>query len=52
LLSLSSLQNKPLELINQILLRAKMCEEAARLLGYKAEAAFTVGLFSLLDALA
>jgi len=29
-----------------------MCEEAARLLGYKAEAAFTVGLFSLLDALA
>lgn len=51
LLSLSSVANKPPELVNQILVRARMCEELARSQNLKPEAAFTVGLFSLLDAL-
>lgn len=51
LLSLSAVANKPPELVNQTLIRARMCEELARSTGLKPEAAFTVGLFSLLDAL-
>lgn len=51
LLSLSTVANKPPELVNQTLIRARMCEELARNLNLKPESAFTVGLFSLLDAL-
>lgn len=51
LLSLSAVSDKPPELVNQTLIRARMCEELARGLRLKPESAFTVGLFSLLDAL-
>jgi EAL and modified HD-GYP domain-containing signal transduction protein len=51
LLSLSAVANKPPELVNQTLIRARMCEELARSLNLKPESAFTVGLFSQLDAL-
>jgi c-di-GMP phosphodiesterase len=51
LLSLSAVSNKPPELVNQTLIRAHMCEQLAHTLKLKPESAFTVGLFSLLDAL-
>jgi EAL and modified HD-GYP domain-containing signal transduction protein len=51
LLSLSAVSNKPVELVNQTLIRARMCEELARHLNLKPDSAFTVGMFSLLDAL-
>lgn len=50
-ISLSMVENKPHELISLSLLRAKMCEKISKSFDCKEDAAFTVGLFSLLDAL-
>lgn len=52
MLALAELTDRPPELARQALVRARMCEEAA-LTGSGADpgAAFTVGLFSLIDAL-
>ena len=52
IMSLSGLNDKPSELLMTALIRAKMCEFLARELGLPApDSYFTVGLFSLLDAL-
>lgn len=51
ILCLSTVQGKPDELINLSLIRAKMCERLAELFACRQGPAFTVGLFSLLDAL-
>ncbi len=51
LISLSSFECSPRELIVSALVRAKMSEAVAGNLGYKAEIAFTIGMFSLLDAI-
>jgi EAL and modified HD-GYP domain-containing signal transduction protein len=48
-LALSSVDDKPRELVTMTLIRAKMCEGLARKFGCKPDAAFIVGLFSLLD---
>lgn len=50
-ISLSMVEDKPHELISLSLLRAKMCEKISSAFQCKEDAAFTVGLFSLLDAL-
>ena len=47
--ALSSVDDKPRELITMTLIRAKMCEALAQKFGCKPDAAFIVGLFSLLD---
>jgi len=52
LLVMAGLDNKPLELLMMALVRAKMCEEIAFALKESdADEYFTVGLFSVLDAL-
>ena len=52
LLLLARLDERPCELMSQSLQRAKMCETLAKLAGRpRADSYFTVGLFSLLDAL-
>lgn len=51
LIGFSMVENKPDELIIQSLVRARMCEALAGDLGCKSDAAFTVGLFSMLDAM-
>ena len=49
---MAGLENKPLELMMTALVRAKMCEELALTLKESdADEFFTVGLFSVLDAL-
>lgn len=51
LIMLTSLDDKPRELITTSLIRAKMCELLASRLGHRmTESFFTVGLFSTLDA--
>jgi EAL and modified HD-GYP domain-containing signal transduction protein len=51
LIMLASLGDKPSELTVTALVRARMCESIASMLGFKnKEAFFTVGLFSCLDA--
>lgn len=50
-IALSSVDDKPRELITMTLIRAKMCESLADKFGCKPESAFIVGLFSLLDVL-
>lgn len=50
-ISLSMLNDKPAELITLTLMRARMCEQLAPHFDCKADAAFIVGLFSLLDVL-
>ncbi len=51
LITLSSAKNKTSELLVLALLRARHCECMAEKLKLKPEAAFTVGMFSLLDAI-
>ena len=50
-IGLSQIENKPQELINISLTRAKMCELLAPELGCEKNSAFTIGLFSMLDVL-
>lgn len=50
-IGLSMVDDKPPELINISLTRAKMCEQLATAVGCNENAAFTVGLFSMLDVL-
>jgi len=50
-IGLSKIENKPQELINISLTRAKMCELLAPELGCAKNSAFTIGLFSMLDVL-
>lgn len=51
-MSLALATDKSPELITLALLRAKMCEQLAGLYDCNRESAFTVGLFSMLDAIA
>lgn len=51
ILAMSNVDDKPYELMNVALVRAKMCESLATSIGSSTEEAFTVGLFSTLDAL-
>jgi len=50
-IGLSMVDDKPAELINISLTRAKMCEQLSGHVGCDENAAFTVGLFSMLDVL-
>lgn len=50
ILAMSSVDDKPYELILTALIRARMCETLASRLSVYPEHAFTVGLFSALDA--
>ena len=50
ILAMSSIDDKPYELILTALIRARMCESLAAKLGISPEHAFTAGLFSTLDA--
>ena len=50
-IALSLVDDKPRELVTMTMIRAKMCENLADKFGCKSEAAFIVGLFSMLDAL-
>ena len=50
-IGLSQIENKPQELINISLTRAKMCELLAAEIGCEKNSAFTIGLFSMLDVL-
>ena len=50
ILAMSSVDDKPYELILTALIRARMCEELSVNTSVSAENAFTVGLFSALDA--
>lgn len=50
ILAMSSVDDKPYELILTALIRAHMCEALARTVELSAENAFTAGLFSALDA--
>jgi EAL and modified HD-GYP domain-containing signal transduction protein len=50
ILAMSSIDDKPYELILTALIRARMCETLASKLTLTPEHAFTVGLFSALDA--
>lgn len=50
ILAMSSIDDKPYELIRTALIRAHMCEKIAAYSPVSAENAFTVGLFSALDA--
>ena len=47
---MSDIDDKPYELIQTALIRANMCENLSKKSGVSAENAFTVGLFSALDA--
>lgn len=50
LMALSGIKGKPMELFNQALIRAKLCEELIRATRQgNPESAFTAGLFSMLD---
>ncbi len=51
LVALSSVEDKPAELIRIGVVRARMCELLADDIGIDGPTAFTVGLFSILDAL-
>lgn len=51
LMALSSIDDKPSELIVTAIIRAKMCEQLAIMSGASRETYFTIGLFSALDAL-
>lgn len=51
LITLSGSDTQPQELINAALMRARTCENLAMTLGYKSDIAFTIGMFSLLDAI-
>ncbi len=52
LIFLSKIEDKPRELLVTSIMRAKMCEILAKALKYKnPDTGFTVGLFSILDAL-
>ena len=53
MLALSGLDDRPTELARTALIRARLCEEVARELrgGLNPDAAFTAGLFSMLEAL-
>lgn len=52
LLSLTSIEDKPIELLVTAMVRAKMCEELARAAKLdNTDSYFTVGLFSALDAM-
>jgi EAL and modified HD-GYP domain-containing signal transduction protein len=51
LITLSGSDTQPRELINAALIRAKTCGNVAVKLGYKSDSAFTIGMFSLLDAI-
>lgn len=51
LVALSSVDDKPAELVRIGIVRARMCELLADDLGMDGPTAFTVGLFSILDAL-
>lgn len=51
ILAMSNVDDKPYELMKIALIRAKMCELLAQNTAVSSEAAFTVGLFSTLDAL-
>jgi EAL and modified HD-GYP domain-containing signal transduction protein len=52
LLTLAGLEDKPHELVLASMVRAKMCERLAELMGRPAaDVYFTVGMFSMLDAL-
>lgn len=51
LITLSSSKGKTSELLVMALLRARHCENLAEKLKMKSDAAFTVGMFSLLDAI-
>ena len=48
---LAGIDGKPVELLSTALIRAAMCERLAPLVGASPEAAFMVGLLSVLDAL-
>jgi EAL and modified HD-GYP domain-containing signal transduction protein len=50
-LALAAVENTPSELLVTALVRARMCERAAEQQGAGPDAAFTVGLFSLVDAI-
>jgi EAL and modified HD-GYP domain-containing signal transduction protein len=51
LIALSNIPDKPIELMVVGITRAKMCELLGETLGENKESCFTVGLFSVLDAL-
>lgn len=51
IMSLAMVEDKPDELISLSLIRARMCEALAAGFGCRDDAAFTIGLFSLLDVL-
>jgi EAL and modified HD-GYP domain-containing signal transduction protein len=51
IIAMSSIDDKPYGLMTQSLVRAKMCEGLAPAMQLPADRAFTVGLFSTLDAL-
>jgi EAL and modified HD-GYP domain-containing signal transduction protein len=51
ILAMTNVDDKPYELMRIAMLRAKMCEGLAELSNSAQESAFTVGLFSTLDAL-
>jgi len=51
IIGLSQIDDKPKELINTSLIRAKMCELLAVELACDKSSAFTIGLFSMLDVL-
>lgn len=51
LITLSSIPDKPSHLMVVATTRAKMCESLGEILGENKESCFTVGLFSVLDAL-
>jgi EAL and modified HD-GYP domain-containing signal transduction protein len=51
LITLTGSDTQPQELINAALIRAKTCEHIAGKMGYRPEIAFTIGMFSLLDAI-
>lgn len=50
-ISLSMVEDKPVELVTLTLCRARLCETLAPQFGCRPDAAFLVGLFSLLDVL-
>jgi len=51
LIAMSQIENKPNELIVISMIRAKMAENIAALVNFDKEVCFTIGLFSVIDAL-
>ena len=51
ILTLSSLSNKPEIVLQNALIRGKMCELLAKLIGEQAEQFFLIGIFSSLDSI-